>query len=122
MTPERARKIAQECVDSWYGGAASINLKEAITQGIVAACEEDGAALRQDALRYRIMTDGYEMAIERAEKAEAERDALLKVVAAADAMQQIEPEDMVMAHARAAYSLLRTSYIAARAALKEAKP
>lgn len=40
MTPERARKIAQACADSWYGGAAGLNLKEAITQGILEACQE----------------------------------------------------------------------------------
>lgn len=40
MTPERARKIAQACADSWYGGAAGLNLKEAITQGILEALQE----------------------------------------------------------------------------------
>ena len=40
MTPERARKIAQACADTWYGGAACLNLKEAIAQGIMEACNE----------------------------------------------------------------------------------
>lgn len=40
MTPERARQIAQACADSWYGGAAGMNLKEAIFQGIMEACKE----------------------------------------------------------------------------------
>ena len=43
MTPERARQIALACADSWYGGAAGMNLKEAIFQGITEACAEDSA-------------------------------------------------------------------------------
>lgn len=41
MTPKRARKIAQECADHWYGGAAGLNLKEAIFGGIIVACKEE---------------------------------------------------------------------------------
>ena len=56
MTPERARKIAQACADSWYGGAAGLNLKEAITQGILEACQEtegDLVATRAERDSYR---------------------------------------------------------------------
>ncbi len=78
MTPERARKIAQACADSWYGGAAGLTLKEAITQGILEACQEtegdlvatraerdsyrqDLAAARADAERYRWIRDNHEV-------------------------------------------------------------
>jgi len=56
MTPERARKIAQECADLWHGGAAGLNLKEAITQGILEACQEtegDLVATRAERDSYR---------------------------------------------------------------------
>lgn len=56
MTPERARKIAQACADSWYGGAAGLTLKEAITQGILEACQEtegDLVATRAERDSYR---------------------------------------------------------------------
>ena len=45
MTPQRARQIAQACADSWYVGAAGINLKEAIFQGIMEACAEQNKDL-----------------------------------------------------------------------------
>ena len=52
MTPERARQIALACADSWYGGAAGMNLKEAITQGIMEALAEDARGKEKlDALR-----------------------------------------------------------------------
>lgn len=56
MTPERARKIAKDCADSWYGGAAGLNLKEAITQGILEALQEtegDLVATRAERDTYR---------------------------------------------------------------------
>lgn len=56
MTPERARKIAQECADLWHGGAAGLNLKEAITQGILEALQEtegDLVATRAERDSYR---------------------------------------------------------------------
>lgn len=56
MTPERARKLAQACADSWYGGASGLSLKEAITQGIMEACQEtegDLVATRAERDTYR---------------------------------------------------------------------
>ena len=56
MTPERARKIAKDCADSWYGGASGLSLKEAITQGILEACQEiegDLVATRAERDTYR---------------------------------------------------------------------
>ena len=65
MTPERARKIAQACADSWYGGASGLNLKEAITQGILEACQET----ESDLVATRAERDAYrkELAAARAE-------------------------------------------------------
>ena len=56
MTPERARKLAQACADSWYGGASGLSLKEVITQGILEACQEtegDLVATRAERNAYR---------------------------------------------------------------------
>ena len=82
MTPERARKIAQECADLWYGGAAGLNLKEAIAQGIFEACQEtegDLVATRAERDTYRRdLADARaqrDVAVQTVGKLQTERDA-----------------------------------------------
>lgn len=41
MTPQRARKIARECCDHWYGGEGGIDLPDAVMGGIMDAVMEE---------------------------------------------------------------------------------
>ena len=88
MTPERARKLAQACADSWYGGASGLSLKEVITQGILEACQEtegDLVATRAERNAYR-----QDLAAARAER-DAYSDAISRMNAPAIALAALQP-------------------------------